>query len=246
MKKTWVALLSSAVLLPAQGQLFHPESFGGAALGALIGGLVGAGHRHGFSADGAAIGAGVSLVAGAIAGEARRYGTREQPVYDCPPAAEVSFGYGYRSCRSAAYVWYAPNRYCAPGWYYQPERRPDYALGGTLLGAASGALIGAGAGDAGLGAAIGAASGLVVGSVAEALARERERSEVPRARAPRCGTQVAPHASPAPRAPEDSQPLTARSSTEITSKPCPTSTYFWTRPPAGIPDAPRVPDPPRF
>jgi uncharacterized protein YcfJ len=244
MKKTLLALFAGATLLPARGQLFSPEALGGAALGALIGGVVGADSRHGFSGNGAAIGAGIGLVAGAVAGEARRYEARERPVLVCAPGAEVSFGYGYRSCGSAAYVWYAPNRYCAPGWYYRPERRPDYALGGTLLGAASGALIGAGTGDAGLGAAIGAASGLVVGSIAEAAARERERSIASQA-----GTvyhpQPAQRASAAPSAAE-SQPRVSRSPTEITSKPCPTSTYFWTQPPARIPDAPRVPDAPRF
>lgn len=246
MKKTLLALLSSATLLPAQGQLFSPEALGGAALGALLGGVVGADHRHGFSGNGAAIGAGIGLVAGAIAGEARRYETYERPVYDCAPAAEVSFGYGYRSCGSAVYVWHAPNRYCAPGWYYRAERRPDYALGGTLLGAASGALIGAGTGDAGVGAAIGAASGLVVGSIAEAAAREREHSHAPRRSATVYDPQPAPQPSGAATVPAESQPRISRSPTDVTSKPCPTSTYFWTRPPAAIPDAPRVPDAPRF
>ncbi|MDW8310409.1 MAG: glycine zipper family protein [Verrucomicrobiales bacterium] len=248
MKKTLLALLAGATLHPTQAQLFSPEALSGAALGAIIGGLAGADCRDSFSGNGAAIGAGIGLVAGAIAGEARRYEAYNRPVYDCAPAAEVSFGYGYRSCGSAAYVWYAPNRYCAPGWYYRPERRPDYALGGTLLGAASGALIGAGTGDAGLGAAIGAASGLVVGSLAEAAVRERERERRATARVSAAACDPQPAAQTLAPAPTEaaSQPRVSRSPTEVTSKPCPTSTYFWTRPPATIPDAPRVPDAPRF
>jgi uncharacterized protein YcfJ len=245
MKKVFLALVGSAVLLPAQGQLFNPEALGGAALGAMIGGLAGADCRHGFSGNGAAIGAGIGLVAGAIAGEARRYEACERPVYDCAPAAEVSFGYGYRSCGQSAYVYYAPNRYCAPGWYYRGDRRPDYALGGTLLGAASGALIGAGTGDAGVGAAIGAASGLVVGSIAETVAREHERSRAVEHRTV-YSPQAAPRTEPAPARSRQPDPQIARTPTDITSKPCPTSTYFWTRPPSAIPDAPRVPDAPKF
>jgi uncharacterized protein YcfJ len=245
MKKVFLALVGSAVLLPAQGQLFNPEALGGAALGALIGGIAGADCGQGFSGKGAAIGAGIGLVAGAIAGEARRYEACERPVYDCAPTAEVSFGYGYRSCGQSAYVYYAPNRYCAPGWYYRAERRPDYALGGTLLGAASGALIGAGTGDAGMGAAIGAASGLVVGSIAETVARERERRHAVEHRTT-YSPQVAPRTESAPVTTSSPEPHIARTPTEITSRPCPTSTYFWTRPPSAIPDAPRVPDAPKF
>lgn len=244
MKKTVLSLMSCAALCSAQGQLFSPEALSGAALGAILGGIAGADARHGLSGNGAAIGAGIGLVAGAIAGEVRRQDVYGRGGSDWVGPAEVSFGYGYGSCRSAVYVHYAPNRYCAPGWYYRPERRPDYVLGGTLLGAASGALIGAGTGDAGLGAAIGAASGLILGSVAEAAARERERKSWSQAQAAVDPPAVSHHSVSTPAQP--AQPRIARSPTEVTSKPCASSTYFWTRPPEQIADAPRVPDAPRF
>jgi hypothetical protein len=76
---------------------------------------------------------------------------------------------------ASPYVYYAPNAYYAPGYYYQPAG-PNYAVGGTLLGAASGALIGAGTHRPAEGAAIGAAAGLVVGGVAEGVAQHRERA----------------------------------------------------------------------
>ena len=242
MKKFIWSCATVAMTLSAPAQLFSPESLSGAFWGSMIGGTVGGDCHNGFSGEGAAIGAGVGLLAGALAGEARRnyYGDPQPYVY--APAPAVSVGYGYTSGGSSAYVYYAPNSYCAPGYYYRPTR-PNYAVGGTLLGAASGALIGAGNEQAGKGAAIGAAAGLVLGSVAEATARKREQRTVQVVQAnpaPQPEVQAEPASAaqvPAPRAQD--------SSNQIQSKPCPTSTYYWTPPPQ-IADAPRVPDPPRF
>lgn len=231
MKKLLLTILMLAALLPARAQLFSPSSLGGALWGGLIGGIVGGDCRRGFSGEGAAIGAGVGLIAGAIAGEANRnyYAGSPGYVYSSPPA--VSVGYGYGCGGSSAYVYYAPNSYCAPNYYYAATR-PNYAVGGTLLGAASGALIGAGSRDAGKGAAIGAATGLVLGSAAEISARRREQ---------RASTVIASTPAPAFQ-PQVHNPAPQH---QITSKPCATSTYYWTSRPQ-IADAPRVPDAPSF
>lgn len=231
MKKLLLTLLTATALFPARAQLFGPESWGGAFWGSLIGGIAGSDSRHGFSGKGAAIGAGVGLVAGALVGESRRnnpsYYDSESHVY--APATSVSFGYGYGHHGSSAYVYYSPNRYCAPNYYYRSPR-PNYAVGGTLLGAASGALIGAGHGDAGKGAAIGAAAGLVLGGVAEVSTQRREQ----RAAVQSTPVQVQAETQPPP------QPQH-----QITSRPAANSTYVWTTRPQ-IADAPRVPDAPTF
>jgi hypothetical protein len=158
------------------------------------------------------------------------------------PAPTASVGYGYSPGGPSPYVYYTPNAYSTPGYYYRPTR-PNYAVDGTLLGAASGALIGEGAsGKPGGGAAIGAAAGLVLGSIAEHTARKQEQRfasaqpAVPyhvQQPAPPASTQAASLQTP------DSRP-------EIASRPCATSTYYWTAPPPQIPNAPGVPDAPRF
>jgi len=242
MKKLVLTLGLMAALIPARAQLFSPESFSGAAFGAMMGSIIG-GDCHGPSGKGAAIGAGVGLVAGALAGEANRRNYYDSPVYYSSPAPSVSVGYGYSGCGNSAYVYYSPNYYTAPGYYYrpatyrtyQPAARPNYAVNTTLLGAASGALIGSGNHNAGKGAAIGAAAGLVVGGIAEHQARKQERrlasqSAVQVQQPAANETQVA-----------NVQPQVARS--EVTSSPVATSTYTWTsRPHHQIADAPRVPD----
>lgn len=228
----------SAALLPARAQLFSPEAFSGAAVGALIGGIAGGGsysqgcgYYNSFSGQGAAIGAGIGLLAGALVGEAnQRAAYAEQPViYTSAPMA-VS-GYGY----SSTYTYYSPNAYTAPGYYYRPTR-PNYAVSGTLLGAASGALIGAGSEQAGKGAAIGAAAGLVLGSVAELTAKQHEPKVVT--------TEAGGQPTLVSETPE-SKCATPEPPNEVTSKPCATSTYTWTARPQ-IADAPRVPDAPTF
>lgn len=233
MKKVGLILLSFTALVQTKAQWLYPESVEGAFWGGLIGGIAGGNHCHGLSGKGAAIGAGVGLLAGSLIGESRRQDYVESPgyVYSTTPSVNVSFGYGYGSCGSSAYVYYAPNRYCAPGTYYRPTR-PNYVVSGTVLGAASGALIGsANHHNAGTGAAIGAAAGLLIGSAAEHTARREDRG---------VATQVI---YPAPAQTRVAQPAPPK--VEISSKPCATSTYTWAARPQ-IADAPRVPDAPTF
>jgi uncharacterized protein YcfJ len=231
MKTVAIILFGATTLLPAQAQLLRPESVEGALWGGLIGGIVGGDRCHGFSGEGAAIGAGVGLLAGTLLGESRRYDYDADYGYDSRPSVNVSFGYGYESCGSSAYVYYAPNRYCAPGTYYRATR-PNYVVSGTVLGAASGALIGAADHHAGQGALIGAGTGLLLGGVAEHAARSEERVVV-------AETTVAPAPAPMVNVPP------AAPKPGVTSTPSATSTYYWTERPQ-IPDAPRVPDAPTF
>jgi uncharacterized protein YcfJ len=232
MKQVTIALLGLMTWQTATAQWLRPEPLEGALWGGLIGGIIGSDRHHGFSRDGAAIGAGVGLIAGALASES----WRQNYYYDAPGYAyssgpNVTFGYGYGSYGSSAYVYYTPNRYCAPGYYYRPTR-PNYVVSGTVLGAASGALIGAADHNAGKGAAIGAAAGLLVGSVAERAARQSERAAT-------AETTAAPSQPQTSYVPNQPAPVT------ITSTPVANSTYHWTPRPQ-IADAPRVPDAPTF
>jgi outer membrane lipoprotein SlyB len=251
MKKLVLTLLVVAALIPARAQLFSPESFSGAAFGAMMGSIIG-GDCHGPSGQGAAIGAGVGFLAGALAGEAnRRNNYYSEPASYYVPAPSVNVGYVYSGGGSSAYVYYSPNHYTAPGYYYRPvtyqtyqqsAARPNYAVNTTLLGAASGAMIGSANHNAGKGAAIGAASGLVLGGIAEHQARKQERRV-----AEQTITQ-GQQQEPATTQVASAQPQTVRS--EITSRPVATSTYTWTQRPQHqehqIADAPRVPDAPTF
>jgi len=247
MKKLLATVMAGATLVSAQAQLFSPEALNGALFGSLLGGLIGGssdngcgyyynGCGNGFSGQGAAIGAGVGLLAGALVGQARRSEAMEEVPVVYAPASSVSVGYGYTAGGASAYVYTAPNAYLAPGYYYRPTQ-PNYAVSGTLLGAASGALIGAGSCEAGKGAAIGAAAGLVLGSVAE-LARTKSQPKP-------AATPTVPEAVPTANHPETVATAIAEAPAGITSQPCPTSTYTWTPRPQ-IPDAPRVPDAPTF
>jgi hypothetical protein len=228
MKRLLVTMLTSAAMCAARAQLFSPEALSGAMWGSLVGGVAGGDCRHGFSGKGAGIGAGVGLVAGALASEARHRSSPAGESVAFVAAPAISFGYGYGSCGSSGYVYCAPDSYCAPGYYYRPTRA-NYAVSGTVLGAASGALIGAGNERAGPGAAIGAAAGLVLGSAAELAARRHQPEVV---------------ATPAPTQPATAS-LPTQDAGQITSQPCATSTYTWTPHPQ-IADAPRVPDAPTF
>ena len=236
MKKFCVTLMASGALLSAQAQLFSPEAFSGAAFGSWIGAIAGS-DCHGLSGEGAAIGAGVGLLVGALAGEARRSEYEAiEPVY--VPATTVNLGYGYTSSTRSVYVYYSPNYYTAAGYYYKPAQ-PNYAVSGTLLGAASGALIGSGYCEPGKGAAIGAAAGLALGTVAELTSKKPEPQTVAVQTSPQ-PLQVV-QSNPA----EETKPQPTEPRYEITSKPCPTSTYTWTPRPQ-IADAPRIPDAPTF
>src|SRR6187399_2581346 len=71
--KRLVLVCLAAGSLTTQAQLFSPSALGGAFWGSMIGGIAGSDCHHGFSGSGAAIGAGVGLLVGALAGEANRH-----------------------------------------------------------------------------------------------------------------------------------------------------------------------------
>ena len=170
MRKLLGSILLGLSVAGVQAQLFTPESFAGAAVGGVAGGVIGHNH-HGQTAEGAAIGAGVGWLLGSIAHQeravyARRdYGGGDPHYYD--PYAR---GYEFRG--------YAP---------YRPHRasRPNYGGLGMILGGVTGGIIGHNHhGQTAEGVAIGAGAGLLLGTIAEDVAREREaRRAVERARA---------------------------------------------------------------
>ena len=133
MKRTILACLAGMTVMSSQAQFLNPDSIGGAAIGAFWGGILGGDCHHGFSGEAAAIGAGIGFLTGTLVNESRK---REYEYYSSQPAVyvpqpTVSLGYGYGPEPSATYVYYAPNNYMAPAYYYQPSR-PNYAVGGTL------------------------------------------------------------------------------------------------------------------
>jgi uncharacterized protein YcfJ len=219
--RIWITtLVAVCAMNSANAQLLHPEAVQYSMLGAFLGGVVGAenhcGHYH-WSGEGAAIGAGIGLVAGTLVGEANRQQYNAAYAYPAPPV------YGYAPTQVApvpsAPVVYTPAPPPAPP-------RPNYVVSGTLVGATAGALIGEGAShNPGQGAAIGAATGLLVGGIAEHNARKREAASHP------------PPASPALA----SQPA---SSNKPPSSPAPN--HQLSGPTHQIPDAPLVPDAPTF
>lgn len=240
MKRIIIVLATSISLCSTHAQLLSPESVHGAVWGGIIGGIVGGDRHHGFSGNGAAIGAGVGLLAGSLASGSRHYSYHDEPIGHRSFAPTISLGYGYGYHRSSAYVYHTPNNYLAPGYYYQPSR-PNYAVSGTILGATSGALIGAGNHDAGRGALIGAAAGLALGSVAEHSIRREERAEqraiAVQARQQNETSQLQQISEP--------KPLRLLPAPQITSTPVSTSTYFWTPRPQ-IRNSPTVSDAPTF
>ena len=236
MKKIIALCITGATILSAHSQLLSPQSVNGALWGGLIGGVIGGDRHHGFSGNGAAIGAGMGLLAGSLANNSSRYSYYDEPVsYYSAPSISLGYGYGrgYGHYGRSAYAYYAPNNYLAPGHYYRATR-PNYAVSGTILGATSGALIGAGRHDAGKGALIGAAAGLVLGGVAEHATRREERAVATQTTTARVQAQ-AEALSYQPSAPKPG----------VTSKPSASSTYYWTPRPQ-IADAPRVPDAPTY
>jgi len=103
------------------------------------------------------------------------------------PTFSFSFGaypyyssYPYYSYPAYSYPVYSSPVYSAPyssGYGYGGYTRPNYAVGGTLLGALAGGIIGNSVHHQGWeGAGIGAAAGLFLGSLAESNARAREQS----------------------------------------------------------------------
>jgi hypothetical protein len=126
MRRLICSLVVVGSVLTARAQGLPPESFGGALWGAMIGGILGSDCHHGFSGTGAAIGAGVGFLAGTIAGEARRTSGEPYPSYT---AVSISAGY---PAGGSPYVYYAPNAYCSPGYYYRPAQ-PAVAVSATVV-----------------------------------------------------------------------------------------------------------------
>lgn len=142
--KTIVPLLACCLLAApsVQAQLFTPSTVGGAALGAVAGGVIGnnTGSRNNGT-QGAVIGA----VAGGLLGHA--YGQSRGPAYYTSPGPAHG----------------APVYYTTPS-YAQPSRTATT----TLLGGVAGAIIGHNNGRrAWQGAAIGAGTGYVFGRLTE-------------------------------------------------------------------------------
>ena len=209
MKSLIAGLTLVLALNSASAQLISPESVQYSLLGAFIGGVAGGNQNHcgnyQFSSDGAAIGAGIGLVTGTVIGEARR-----KQAESTPTTYSTASGYGY----------YAPAPAPTTG-SASASARPNYALGGTLVGAASGALIGEGSsGQAAEGAAIGAAAGLLVGGIAEHKARKQESA-----------AQAKNNSTPANA--QDKPPTIVAQSAQAPKA---------SGPARQIPDAPRVPD----
>ncbi|MGZ8938361.1 MAG: hypothetical protein ACXW32_04030 [Limisphaerales bacterium] len=155
MKKVIIAALMAATILPqaltARAQIFSRDALGGAVLGGVAGGIIG--HNSGRrTAEGIGIGAGIGLLAGGLTSSYRRH------YYEGP----YSHDYYYSS----------------PAYYDRPYyRRPNYAIGGALLGGLAGGIIGHNSGrHTAEGIAIGAGAGLLMGGIAEYQMRQRERS----------------------------------------------------------------------
>jgi hypothetical protein len=146
MKQILLFLVAAAMTLPAQAQLFGPESVAGGVLGGVAGGIIG--HNSGRrTAEGAAIGAGAGLVLGALAGHERR----ERQAYYPHHAPAYSHAHGY-----------APYGYS----------RPNHMWTGAALGGIAGGVIGHNSGRrTAEGIAIGAGGGLLLGALSENRAR---------------------------------------------------------------------------
>jgi uncharacterized protein YcfJ len=168
MRKLLGFILLGLSVAGIQAQLFTPESFAGAAVGGVAGGVIGHNH-HGQTAEGAAIGAGVGWLLGSIAYQERT--TRERIPYSDRYYQEPYF----RGYHSRGHVPYRS--------YHAPRR--DYGGLGMILGGVTGGIIGHNHhGQTAEGVAIGAGAGLLLGTIAEDLAREREaRRAFERARA---------------------------------------------------------------
>lgn len=122
MKKLILTILAGSALATAQAQLLSPQAFNGAVLGSLIGGIAGGDCHHGFSGEGAAIGAGIGWLAGALVGAAeRRSYYASQPYYYAPAAPYAQAGYGYVYAPANVYT-PAPTPQAAPA--APPAKRP--------------------------------------------------------------------------------------------------------------------------
>jgi hypothetical protein len=83
MKRLILTILTAGALTSASAQLFSPEALNGALLGTFIGGIAGGDCHHGFSGNGAAIGAGVEFLVGAVSGAVQRRDYYASQPYYC-------------------------------------------------------------------------------------------------------------------------------------------------------------------
>lgn len=147
---SFLALMLSAA--PVHAQLFTPSTVGGAALGAIAGGVIGnnTGSRN-HGTQGAVIGA----VAGGLLGSAYAQSQRESSPY-------------YNTGGPSYYYSSGPS-YAPPVYYSTPaSARPSHTATTTLLGGVAGAIIGHNNGRRGWeGAAIGAGAGYLLGRLSE-------------------------------------------------------------------------------
>jgi uncharacterized protein YcfJ len=152
--KTTICLLALAcAAMPAHAQLFTPSTVGGAALGAIAGGVIG--NNTGSRSNGTE-GAVIGAVAGGLLGSAYAQSRRETVYYGHGGSAP---GYYYSTGPD-----YAPAAYRPTPSYARPSRTATT----TLLGGVAGAIIGHNNGRrAWQGAAIGAGSGYLLGRLTE-------------------------------------------------------------------------------
>lgn len=186
MKTTICLLALVCAAVPAHAQLFAPSTVGGAALGAIAGGVIGnnTGSRNNGT-EGAVIGA----VAGGLLGSAYAQSRRET----------VHYGYG---AGAPAYYYTTGPAYALPAYRHTPAAaRPNYTATTTLLGGVAGAIIGHNNGRrAWQGAAIGAGSGYIFGRLTDRSPASRPVSagHAPYYHRP-SRLVVAPAAQPAPQ-----------------------------------------------
>ena len=118
MKRIALTLLAAGALFTAQAQLFNPDSWNGALLGGIVGGIIGNNVHH-QTWQGAAIGAGSGYVLGNIVHGARS--TDNGPANANNYASYPGYGYYYPAY---AYTSYYPARrvHVAPAQgYYVPD-----------------------------------------------------------------------------------------------------------------------------
>jgi uncharacterized protein YcfJ len=155
---SFLALILAAA--PVHAQMFTPSTVGGAALGAIAGGVIGnnTGSRN-HGTQGAVIGA----VAGGLLGSAYAQSQRESSPY-------------YNTGGSSYYYSSGPS-YAAPVYYSTPaSARPSRTATTTLLGGVAGAIIGHNNGRRGWeGAAIGAGAGYLLGRLSESSQQSSSR-----------------------------------------------------------------------
>jgi len=151
--KTTISLLALGLAaVPVHAQLFTPSTVGGAALGAIAGGVIGNNSGSHNGTRGAVIGA----IAGGLIGSVSAQSQREGAYYDSYNSGP---SYYYSSGPS-----YAPTAYYETPSYATPSRTATT----TLLGGVAGAIIGHNSGrHTWQGAAIGAGAGYLLGRLSE-------------------------------------------------------------------------------